>query len=110
MGMWTVSERSLATRLRRIKSRSSSSDLVSPDLVNVSDLSAAWDRYSSISNGNAQALDHVITTANLASQFAGVVRPRVNADFPAALSGDPSTPADCPIAIRWSRISRSLRT
>ena len=70
----------------------SSSDLVSPDLVNVSDLGAAWDRYSSISNGSAQALDHVITTANLASQFAGVVRPRVNADFPDALSGDPSTP------------------
>ena len=70
----------------------SSSDLVAPDLVNVSDLSAPWDRYSSISNGSAQALDHVIATANLASQFAGVVRPRVNADFPAVLGGDPTTP------------------
>jgi len=70
----------------------SSNDLVSPDLVNVSGLSAPWDRYSSISNGSAQALDHVITTANLGSQFAGVVRPRVNADFPAVLSGDPATP------------------
>jgi hypothetical protein len=70
----------------------SSSDLVSPDLVNVSDLMPSWDRYSSIANGSAQALDHVLTTANLASQVAGVVRPRVNADFPAVLSGDPTTP------------------
>ena len=70
----------------------SSSDLVSPDLINVSGLNALWDRYSSISNGSAQALDHLITTANLASQFAGVVRPRVNADFPAVLSEDPTTP------------------
>ena len=81
--MSTVSARSSATRRAAIRSRLSSSDLVSPDLVNVSDLSAASERYSSVSNGNAQALDHVLATANLASQFAGVVRPRVNADFPA---------------------------
>ena len=71
----------------------SSTDLVSPDLVNVSDLMSQWERYSSISNGSAQALDHVITTANLAWQLAGVVRPRVNADFPAMLGGEPATPA-----------------
>jgi predicted extracellular nuclease len=70
----------------------SSTDLVSPDLVNVTDLLAPWDRYSAISNGSAQALDHVLTTANLAPQFAGVVRPRVNADFPVFLSDDPATP------------------
>jgi hypothetical protein len=70
----------------------SSTDLVSPDLVNVSNLMATSDRYSSIANGSAQALDHFITTANLVSQVVGVVRPRVNADFPAMLSGDPTTP------------------
>ena len=70
----------------------SSTDVVSPDLVNLSDLGAPWDRYSSIANGSAQALDHVLTTANLFPQFAGVVRPRVNADFPAVLSADPATP------------------
>jgi hypothetical protein len=69
-----------------------STDVVSPDLVNVSNLGAPWDRYSSIANGNAQALDHVVTTANLFAQFAGVVRPRVNADFPAVLDGEPTTP------------------
>src|SRR4029450_2143750 len=74
----------------------SSRDLGSPDLVNVSDLMPSWDRYSSIANGSAQALDHVLTTANLASQVAGVVRPRVNADFPAVLSGDPPPPARDP--------------
>jgi predicted extracellular nuclease len=70
-----------------------SADLVSPDLVNVSDLMPAAERYSSVSNGTAQALDHVLATANLASQFAGVVRPRINADFPAGLAADPASPS-----------------
>jgi hypothetical protein len=70
----------------------SSSDLVTPDLVNLSELANPWDRYSSIANGNAQALDHVVATANLLSQFAGSVRPRVNADFPAVLAVDSTTP------------------
>jgi predicted extracellular nuclease len=70
----------------------SSSDLVTPDLVNLSELANPWDRYSSIANGNAQALDHVLATANLLSQFAGSLRPRVNADFPAVLAVDSTTP------------------
>ena len=69
------------------------SDLVSPDLVNLGDLMPQAERYSSVSNGNAQALDHALATANLASQFAGAARARVNADFPAMLSGDVTSPS-----------------
>jgi endonuclease/exonuclease/phosphatase family metal-dependent hydrolase len=60
---------------------------VSPHLVNLGDLMPPAERYSSASNGNAQALDHALATANLASQFAGAARARINADFPAMLSG-----------------------
>ena len=70
----------------------SSNDLVTPDFVNVSNLTPAWARYSSIANGNAQALDHVLVSASLFSQHAGVVRPRVNADFADADSIDANTP------------------
>ena len=70
-----------------------SGDLVSPDLTNVGDLSPAAERYSSIANGNAQALDHMLVSANLVPQFAGLARPRVNADFPEALRADASTPS-----------------
>lgn len=68
-------------------------DLVSPDLVNLGDLMLPAERYSSVSNGNAQALDHALATANLASQFAGAARARINADFPAMLSGDAASPS-----------------
>ena len=67
-----------------------SPDLVSPDLVNAGD---APDRYSEVSGGNARALDHVLISANLAAQFAGLVHPRVNADFPEVLRGDATTPS-----------------
>jgi len=60
---------------------------VSPPPVNLGDLMPPAERYSSVSNGNAQALDHALATANLASQFAGAARARINADFPAMLSG-----------------------
>jgi len=69
-----------------------SPDLVSPDLVDVADFIPAAERYSYVFGGNAQTLDHVIVTANLVPQFAGLVHPRVNADFPEVLRGDPSTP------------------
>jgi hypothetical protein len=71
----------------------SSEDLVTPDLVNVSNLAAAWARYSSIANGNAQALDQVLVSAGLSSQLVEVARPRVNADFPDVASADGTTPA-----------------
>lgn len=72
---------------------SASPDLVSPDLVNVGDLMAATERYSSVLGGNAQTSDHVLISANLASQFAALAYPRVNADFPDVLRGDVTTPS-----------------
>jgi len=68
-------------------------DLDSPELVNLGDLMPPAERYSSVSNGNAQALDHALATANLASQFAGAARARINADFPAMLSGVVASPS-----------------
>jgi predicted extracellular nuclease len=70
-----------------------SPDLVSPDLVNLSDMAAPAERYSFVFNGNAQTLDHILATANLVPQFAGVARARINADFPEVLRGDATTPS-----------------
>lgn len=69
-----------------------SADLVSPDLVNLADFIAESERYSSLRDGNAELLDHAIVTANLVAQFAGLVYPRVNADFAESLRGDATTP------------------
>jgi hypothetical protein len=68
-----------------------SPDLVSPDLVDAGEVMPAGERYSFVFDGNAQSFDHVLVTANLTPQFAGLARPRVNADFPEALRGDETT-------------------
>ena len=62
-----------------------SPDLVSSDLVNLGGTLAERQRYSSVDNGNAQSLDHVLASANLIERFAGFSYARVNADFPDAL-------------------------
>jgi len=69
-----------------------SPDLVTPDLVNLADFMTESERYSSLENGNAQALEHALVTANLVSQFAGLAHPRVNADFAESLRGDAAAP------------------
>ena len=69
-----------------------SPDVVSPDLADLAEFMAPADRYSSVTGGNAQAVDHVLASANVAAQVAAVVRPRVNADFPEVLAGDATTP------------------
>jgi len=66
--------------------------LVTPALVNVSEMTAAFERYSSIANGNAQGLEHVLVSSGLAAQFAGVVRPRINADVADVFRNDASSP------------------
>ena len=58
--------------------------LASPDLVSP-DLAYLGGGYSSVANGNAQSLDHVVATANLRPQFQSLAFARVNADFPEAL-------------------------
>lgn len=76
--------------------------LASPSLVSrpLHDLMAALPdslRYSSIADGNAQALDHLLASANLIDQLQNVAVARVNADFPEVLrdtTGDPSRLSD----------------
>lgn len=68
-----------------------SPDLVSPDLVDAGEIMPADERYSFVFDGHAQSFDHVLVTANLAPQLAGVARPRVNADFPEVLRGNETT-------------------
>lgn len=67
-----------------------SSDLVNPDLLLVDALAPAADRYSFTFDGNAQSLDHVLATANLAAEFAGigVAHARIHADMPESLRND----------------------
>lgn len=61
--------------------------LFNPDLVN------PWsEQYSSLTNGNAQGLDHVLVNTNLAGQLARLAHARFNADFPEAFSTDNTTP------------------
>ena len=68
------------------------SDWVNPDLHN-----HTWDvpqpeRYSYIEAGNAQVLDHVLTTSAMTPMITEVAYAHVNADMPVALAADPSTP------------------
>ena len=66
-----------------------SADLVTSDLVNLSSANA----YSFVANGNAQTHEHVLVNASLTSQLAGLLRLRVNGDFPHSLRGDETTPS-----------------
>ncbi len=60
-------------------------DLVEPNLTNqVSSLPAA-ERYSFVFGGNAQALDHILTSSSLTDLVRGVEFARGNADSPAGL-------------------------
>ncbi len=71
----------------------SSPDLVEPDLVDLESFIEEGERRSYSDRGNAENLDRVIVTANLVGQFAGLMYPRVNVDFPEVLRGDATTPA-----------------
>jgi hypothetical protein len=68
-------------------------DVVEPNLVDVTAMLAEYEQYSFVLNGNAQTHEHVLVSANLASQHAGGSRPRVNGDFPDVWRHDDSTPA-----------------
>ncbi len=67
-------------------------DLVTPDLVNHVKTLPGAERYSFVFGGSAQTLDHMLTTANLTDYVRGFAFTRGNADAPAALQADPSTP------------------
>lgn len=66
--------------------------LVSPALLDLGAALAPEAQYSFVLNGNAQTHEHVLASANLESQFAGVARPRVSGDFSDARRHDVSTP------------------
>lgn len=68
-------------------------DVVDPNLVDVTAMLPDDERYSFVLNGNAQTHEHVLVSANLAAQSAGVSRPRLNGDFPDVWRHDDSTPA-----------------
>ena len=67
-------------------------DLVDPDLINQSAWIAAAQRYSFIFRGNAQMLDHALTSMPLDLSVRGLEYGRGNADAAEVLLDDPSTP------------------
>lgn len=70
-----------------------STGVVFPNLLNLADVTPASEQYSLVANGNAQAHDHILASANLDAQFVGLAHARLNADFPEALAADPATPS-----------------
>ncbi len=81
-----------------------SPDLVDPDLVDRTlDLPAA-ERYSYVTSGTAEAIDHILTAAPLADWVRGFAYARHSADAPASLAADPTTPlraSDHDGAVLW---------
>jgi len=69
-----------------------SPDLVEPNLVDASDGVPAAERYSYVFEGNAQQLDHMLLSANLAPRLTALRHGRLDADFPESLRGDASRP------------------
>ncbi|MGV8040851.1 MAG: hypothetical protein AB2L07_12510 [Thermoanaerobaculaceae bacterium] len=68
-------------------------DWVDPDLHNHTFDLPETERYSYIQTGNAQVLDHVLTSRALTPWVSEVQYGRANADAPYALADDGSTPA-----------------
>jgi hypothetical protein len=67
-------------------------DEVNPDLTNQTLAEPAAERYSFVFEGSAQALDHGLTSAGLASFMRGAEHSRGNSDAPFFLDDDPTTP------------------
>jgi hypothetical protein len=68
------------------------SDMVNPDLINLIDLAQAEEKYSSISSGNAAAIDHLLVTSNLLGRVSSFQIAKSNADFPEIYRNDPTRP------------------
>lgn len=69
-----------------------SSDLVNPDLTNLSDILTSAQRYSYLFDGNAQSLDHSLVNNNMFRRTTRFVYARNNADFPESFRNDASRP------------------
>jgi hypothetical protein len=66
------------------------SDVVTPDLINLTEGVIASERYSFVFEGSAQVLDHILMTQNLQSIFSRIHYARNDADFPESLRNDPT--------------------
>jgi predicted extracellular nuclease len=66
------------------------SDVVTPDLINLTEGVPASERYSFVFEGSAQVLDHILMTQNLQSIFSRIHYARNDADFPESLRNDPT--------------------
>lgn len=62
-----------------------------PSLVHVYDFLSPLDRYTYIYNGASQALDHILITAGMQPEFAGIDPVHIDADFPETGNVDLST-------------------
>ena len=69
----------------------SAATVTDPALINQTDLIDADERYSFIFNGNAQALDHALTSADLDGLVNGMQFGRANSDAAEILIEDPLT-------------------
>ncbi|MGA9773172.1 MAG: endonuclease/exonuclease/phosphatase family protein [Blastocatellia bacterium] len=80
-----------------------SNDLVNPDFVNITDRVSAANHYSVISEGNAQALDHILASPNMSPLLSFVTYSHLNADIAESVRNDETRPQrvsdhDVPIA------------
>ncbi|HEX5133889.1 MAG TPA: hypothetical protein VFW81_00715, partial [Thermoanaerobaculia bacterium] len=67
------------------------------------DTASADQRYSYVFDGNAQVLDHILMSANLAPRFLHFETARLDSDFPESFRNDPNRPErisdhDAPVA------------
>jgi uncharacterized repeat protein (TIGR01451 family) len=80
-----------------------SEDLVNPNFFNLIGPVSPDQRYSSVSEGNSQALDHILVSQSMLPRTAGFAFARCNADFPETLRNNPERPErisdrDMPVA------------
>ncbi len=66
--------------------------LVAPPLADWTASLPAGERYSFVESGNAQALDHILTSLALTAQVSGAAYARAGADAPADLAAEAATP------------------
>ncbi|MBK7997839.1 MAG: lamin tail domain-containing protein [Verrucomicrobia bacterium] len=81
-----------------------SADLVNPDLVNLTDLSPATERYSYSFDGNVQAIDHILVNSTLRPRVTRHGYARGNVDFPESFRSDFNRPeriSDHDAAVVW---------
>jgi len=69
-----------------------SSDLVNPDLINLSTTGPAAQQYSYNFDGDAQSIDHSLINTKAAANFSRFAHGRVDADFPEAYRSDSTRP------------------